>query len=678
MSNPLLRPFDTPYQLPPFERIKEEHYKEAISSLIGDARKEVGEIIQNVATPTFDNTIAALEKVGSQLNRSTSVLFNLNSAETNDAIQQIAQDVSPELTAFSNELNQNPALFDRVKDVFEGDQPTLNTEEQQLLRKTYIGFIRKGAGLEGEGKERFKEITIELSKLTLTYQEHLLAATNAYELVIEKEADLTGLPEDVKSRAFAEAKERGKEGKWVFTLQAPSYIPFMEYAENRGLREKLYKAYMSRSMEGDVSNKDIVLKIVNLRAELAALLGYDSYAHYILEERMAESPERVMEFLNQLLDKSFEKAKGEVDEIKQFMHELEVDHELQRWDWAYYSEKLRKHKYEFDDELVKPYFKLENVIDGIFKTAEKLFQIKFVENNTLPVYHKDVLAYEVINHNGEVISTFYADFFPRKGKRGGAWMTTFRGQGKEGGERTVPQVSIVCNFTPSSENQPSLLKFDEVKTLFHEFGHALHGMLADTTFESLSGTNVYWDFVELPSQIMENWCYESECLELFAQHYQTGEVLPDDLIQKIKDAATYHEAYATVRQLSFGLLDMKWHNLTVAEAQKIEDVVAFEQRAFDSTELFPRVDGTNMSVQFGHIFAGGYAAGYYSYKWAEVLDADAFSLFQQNGVFDTDTSKSFKDNILSRGGTENPMELYKRFRGKEPSSEALLKRAGLI
>lgn len=665
--------------MPPFSQIAEEHYEEAIELALAEAQKEVQSIIENDETPSFENTIEALENSGEKLQRNSSILFNLNSAETSDQLQQIAQKISPKLSAFNSEVKQNDNLFKRVKAVYDSQEGvTLSDEQKKLLRETYLDFVRRGVELEGVKKDRFKEISIELSKISLSFSENVLAETNEYELVIEDEAELSGLPEDVKVRAKELAYRKGKESSWIFTLQAPSYIPFMEYADNRSLREQLYKAYMSKCFKGnDRDNQDLILKTIRLKAELASLLGYPTFAHYVLEQRMAETPDKVLDFLNDLLAKSLPKAKEEVEEIKTYIKSNGEDIELQRWDWSYYSEKLRKEKYELDDEIVKPYFKLENVIAGVFETAERLYGISFRPNDRLEVYHEDVSAYEVLNEQDEVVAIFLADFFPRDGKRGGAWMTSYRSQKYVGSQRIIPQVSIVCNFTPSSAGHPSLLKFNEVETLFHEFGHALHGMLADTTYQSLSGTSVYWDFVELPSQIMENWCYEKECLDLFAKHHETGELIPEELVDRIKKSSTYHEAYATVRQLSFGLLDMSWHSLSVKEAQAVESVGDFENEAFGPTELFHKVNDTNMSVQFSHIFAGGYAAGYYSYKWAEVLDADAFSVFKENGVFDSKTATSFKENILSKGGTAHPMNLYKRFRGQEPTPEALLKRAGL-
>ncbi|WP_420315638.1 M3 family metallopeptidase [Ekhidna sp.] len=678
MSNPLLSAFDTKHEMPPFSKISIDHYMEGIESALAEAKNEIEAIISNEEEPTFENTIEALENSGDKLQRNNSILFNLNSAETSDELQKIAQDISPKLSEFNSEVKQNEQLFKRVKAVYaKKDDLDLSREQRKLLHETYFDFVRRGVELEGEKKQRFKEISIELSKLSLTFSENILSETNDYELVIEDENDLSGLPEDVIGRAQELAQKKEKKG-WMFTLQAPSYIPFMEYADNRSIREKMYRAFMSKCFKNDDrDNQEIILKTIRLKAELASLLGYSTFADYILEQRMAESSDKVMSFLKDLLEKSFPKAKEEVAELKAFIKSLGDEIELQRWDWSYYSEKLRKEKYELDDEIVKPYFKLENVINGVFMTAEKLFDISFKQNDELEIYHKDVQAYEVIDQTGKTVAIFLADFFPRDGKRGGAWMTSFRSQSNHDGHRVIPQVSIVCNFTPSSPDHPSLLKFSEVETLFHEFGHALHGMLADTTYKSLSGTSVYWDFVELPSQIMENWCFEKECLDLFATHYETGELIPEDLVDRIKRSSTYHEAYATLRQVSFALLDMAWHSLTVDEANAVSSVSAFEEKAFASTDLFPKVEGTNMSAQFSHIFAGGYAAGYYSYKWAEVLDADAFSVFKQNGVFDKATADSFKENILSKGGTEHPMTLYKKFRGQEPTPDALLKRAGL-
>ncbi|MCR9252158.1 MAG: M3 family metallopeptidase [bacterium] len=679
-QNPLLETFNTPFDTPPFEKFKPEHYLPAIKEAIAMSRKQTEEIINNPEAPSFENTIVAMDKGGEKLGVIAHVLFNLNSAETSDEIQAAARDASPLLSEYSNEVWQNLDLFDRVKKVYASkDELDLDVEQKMLLEKTYKSFIRNGANLNEADQERFKEISMELAQLTLQFGENVLAETNDYEMVIENENDLSGLPDMIKAQAAETAKAKGQEGKWIFTLQAPSYIPFMENADNRSLREELYRAYMSKANKGDErDNKETIKKIVSLRTEMAKLLGYASFAHYVLEERMASTPDTVLDFLKDLLNKAKPKAEEEVAELKEFVKESGDDIDLQRWDWAYYSEKLKKKKYNIDDELLRPYFKLENVLNGVFLTAEKLYDITFKKLDNVPVYHPEVEAYEVLDASGNHVSVFYADFHPREGKRGGAWMTSYRDQEVRDGNDIRPLVSIVCNFTPSTPDNPSLLTFNEVLTLFHEFGHALHGMLANSKYSSLSGTSVYWDFVELPSQIFENWCYEKECLDLFAEHYETGEKIPQEYIDKIKASSTYHEAYATVRQLSFGFLDMTWFNQSLEEAQSMDDLSKFEEDAMAPTELFPKVPGTMMSTQFSHIFAGGYGAGYYSYKWAEVLDADAFSLFKEKGIFDKETATSFKENVLSKGGSEHPMELYKKFRGREPKVDALLERAGLV
>jgi peptidyl-dipeptidase Dcp len=680
MNNPFLSPYTTPFGVHPFDKINIEHFLPALDAAMKEGREEILNIAENSEPPTFANTIEAMDLAGELLGKVTSVLFNLNSAETNDSLQAVTRDASPLLSEFDNEVKQNEKLWSRIKQVYLSNEAAgLDGEQRMLLEKTYKGFVRSGANLKGADKERFKDISIELARLSLDFGENLLAETNDYIKILDDESQLDGLPKDVISRAKKTAKDKGHEGKWAFTLQSPSYMPLMEYASNRSLREELYKAYMCKAFKGNNrDNQAIVKDLARLRAELADLLGYKTYATYVLEERMAQAPEKVEEFLQDLMQRALPKAKDEVAEIKEFMKELGAAHELERWDWAYYSEKLRKKKYDLDDELTKPYFKLENVISGVFQTAEKLFGLTFEENKSIPVYHEEVLTYEVKDESGEVFAIFYADYFPRDGKRGGAWMTSYRDEKKDDTGRVIPHISIVCNFTPSTEDSPSLLQFDEVSTLFHEFGHALHGMLANTKYASLSGTHVFWDFVELPSQILENWCYEKECLDLFAHHYETGELIPAEYIERLRASAIYHEAYATVRQLSFAMLDMSWHNLSKTEAENITDVESLEKGAFSGTDLFPPVANTNMSVQFGHIFGGGYAAGYYSYKWAEVLDADAFALFQERGVFDKKTAVSFKENILSQGGTDHPMTLYRKFRGQEPTPDALLKRAGLI
>ncbi|MEO9849615.1 MAG: M3 family metallopeptidase [Reichenbachiella sp.] len=676
-NNPLLQSFDTPFGVPPFSQILLEHYKPGIEKLIEKSRSEIKAIAEAEDTPDFENTIVALERGGRDLDQAAEIFFNLNSAETSDKMQALANELSPLLTEFGNEIMQNAKLFERVKIVYDSKSTlNLDQEDQMLLRKTYLGFVRSGANLNEADKKKYRELSNSLAMASLKFGENVLAETNSYELILENEADLAGLPEGAIDAAALAAEEKGHKGMWLFTLQAPSFLPFMEYAENRGLREKMYRAYMSKAFKGDdLDNQQIVKEIIKLRYEIAELLGYNTYADYVLEERMAEKPKKVLDFLNDLLEKALPKAKKEVEELKDYVKQLGDDIELERWDWAFYSQKLKNEKYQLDDEMLRPYFRMEKAVEGIFQVAKKLYGLSFKKNDEIPVYHKDVQAYEVEDQSGKHIAIFYADFFPRPGKRGGAWMTSYRGQWKNETDQR-PIVSIVCNFTPPTESKPSLLTYNEVETLFHEFGHALHGMLANGKYNSLSGTSVYWDFVELPSQILENWLMEKECLDLFAMHYETGESIPENLIQKIKASSNYHEAYQTVRQISFGLMDIAWHSLTHDDIA-VSDVAAFEQEAMKKTELFNPIPGVCMSTQFSHIFQGGYAAGYYSYKWAEVLDADAFSVFKERGLFDKATADSFKENILSKGGSEHPMELYKRFRGQEPTVDALLERSGL-
>ncbi len=671
-KNPLLNSFSEA----PFSKIENSHFKPAFIEAIAFSRKEIDAITQNETTATFQNTIAALDYSGQQLDRISSIFFNLNSAETNDEIQKIAQEVSPLLSEFSNDITLNQQLFSRIKSIYDQKEDLdLSAEEQTLLEKKFKGFTRNGSNLSDEKKSRLREIDSALAKLKLTFGENILAETNSYELHLTHEEDLSGLPESAKEAAAGEATSRGKKG-WVITLDYPSYIPFMKYADNRELRKELALAFGSRAFKGnEFDNQSIILELVTLRNERAKLLGYKTHAHYVLEERMAENPEKVKSFLNELLEKAKPAAEREFAELEVFAKAQDDIEMLQKWDGSYYSEKLKQQLFNLDDEQLKPYFKLENVIAGVFKVAEKLFGLRFEQVNDVDVYHKEVKTYRVTDTNGKYIALFYADFHPRKGKRGGAWMTSFKGQKIENGINDRPHISNVCNFTPSTPTKPSLLTFNEVTTLFHEFGHGLHGMLANTTYPSLSGTSVYWDFVELPSQVLENWCYEKEALELFAMHYETGEVIPMELVQKIKDAATFQEGLQTLRQLSFGLLDMAWHGDNPAD---ITNVKEFEVKAFAETSLYPDTPETCMSTSFAHIFQGGYSAGYYSYKWAEVLDADAFEYFKKEGIFNAEIGKKFQEHVLSKGGTENPMVLYKRFRGHEPKPEALLRRAGLL
>ena len=670
-NNPLLIPFD----LAPFSKVKNEHFFPAFEILIKEAKQEIEEIANNTESPTFENTIEAMEFSGNQLDRVSSLFFNLNSAETSDEIQQIAQDVSPLLTEFGNDVTLNPVLFKRVKAVYETrEKLDLTPEQLTLLENSYKGFSRNGANLNEDDKKTLRDIDTKLSKLKLTYGENLLAETNGYELHLTTESDLAGLPEGVKEAAAQTAKAQGTEG-WVFTLHYPSYGPFMKYAENRELRKKMAVAFGARAFEdNEFNNEEITLQIAKLRHQRANLLGYATHANFVLEERMATNPEKVNEFLGEMLEKAKPFAQKEFDELAQFAKDLDGITDFQKWDSAYYGEKLKKKLFNLDDEQLKPYFKLENVIEGAFTVANKLFGLTFKKVNNIDKYHPDVETYEVYDAKENLVSIFYGDYFPREGKRNGAWMTSFKSQSNKDGKNERPHISNVCNFTKPTDTKPSLLTFDEVTTLFHEFGHGLHGMLANTTYPSLSGTSVYWDFVELPSQILENWCYEKECLDLFAKHYETGETIPMEFVEKIKESANFMEGLATLRQVSFGLLDMSWHGIDPSD---ITDVKAHERKTFDKTAFTPDVAENCMSVAFSHIFNGGYSSGYYSYKWAEVLDADAFAFFKEQGIFNPAIGASFALNILSKGGTEHPMKLYKRFRGQEPNPDALLERAGL-
>ncbi|MFN3908204.1 MAG: M3 family metallopeptidase [Flavobacterium sp.] len=666
--------FNTKYNTAPFSQIKLDDYKPAFVENIKIAKAEIDTIINNPEAATFENTIEALDFAGESLDRLSSIFFNLNSAETCDEMQKIAQEVSPLLTEFSNDIALNEDLFKRVKAVYDQkDSLTLTTEQATLLDKKFKGFSRNGALLNEEDKLKLREIDTELAKLQLTFGENVLAETNHYQLHITNEVDLKGLPNDAKEMAHALAKSKGFEG-WVFTLDFPSYLPFVTYVENRELRKKISIAYGKKGFQNNTyNNQEIVKRIVELRHKRANLLGYESHSHFVLEERMAQNPEKVLSFLNDLLEKAKPAAQKEFAQLTAFAKELDGIDQLEKWDGAYYSEKLKQKLFNLDDEILKPYFQLENVLNGAFTIAEKLFGITFKEVFDIEKYHEDVQTFEVLDFENNLVAIFYSDFFPRKGKRNGAWMTSYKPQYIKDGINERPHVSIVCNFTPPTETKPSLLTFNEVTTLFHEFGHALHGMLANTTYPSISGTSVYWDFVELPSQVMENWCYEPEALALFAKHYETGEIIPQEYVEKIKESASFLEGMATLRQLSFGILDMTYHG----KSQTIDDVKAFEKQAMEIASLYPDVDENCMSTSFSHIFQGGYSSGYYSYKWAEVLDADAFAYFQEKGIFNKEVASKFKDNVLSKGGTELPMELYKKFRGQEPKVEALLKRAGL-
>lgn len=672
MKNILLTAFDTA----PFSKINVSDYEPAFDQAIADAKEEIQKIISNPENPDFANTIEAMAFSGMQLDRISNIFFNLNSAETNEELQKIAQSVAPKLSAFGNDISLNPELFARVKYVFENtDLNNLTTEQKTLLEKTYKGFVRNGALLNEEQKAKLREIDTQLSLLSLKFNENILTETNAYQLHITNENDLEGLPEGAKEAAKHLAEQHEKKG-WIFTLDFPSYLPFITYIKNRELRKEIAIANGKKGFQNNkFNNEQIVLDLVKLRNQRAQLLGYKSHAAFVLEERMAQNPEKVFEFLNNLLAKAKPAADKEFAELANYAKQLDGIEQLQKWDGSYYAEKLKQERFNLDDEVLKPYFKLENVLHGAFEVANKLYGLTFTKVHTIDKYHKDVQTFEVMDNDNNLTAIFYADFFPRKGKRNGAWMTSFKSQWIKDKVNERPHVSIVCNFTPPTPSKPSLLTFNEVTTLFHEFGHALHGMLANTTYPTLSGTSVYWDFVELPSQIMENWVYEPETLALFAKHYQTGETIPQEYIDKIKESSNFLEGLATVRQLSFGLLDMGWHT---ENPENIKNVKSFENEKFASTQLYPDVTENAMSTSFSHIFAGGYSAGYYSYKWAEVLDADAFDYFKQNGIFNKRIATQFKDNILSQGGTDHPMTLYKKFRGQEPSSDALLKRAGLL
>lgn len=676
MSNPLLTAFSTPFLTAPFTEILPGHYQPAFIEAIAKAKKEI-EVIKLVTLPTFENTVEALEKSGKQLGVISSIFFNLNSAETNDEIQKLAREISPLLTAHANDILLDQELFQRISQVFEQRKHrSLTAEQTTLLEKTYKSFVRNGAQLEKIEADTLRKIDQELAQLSLQFGEHVLAETNKFVHLVDNLSELEGLPQGALDAAAQLAEEKGHSDRWAFTLDYPSYIPVMTYAKNRALRKALFLAFNTKCTKGDaLDNQEIIRQLVTSKQQRAKLLGYESHAHFTLEERMAKKPEIVQDFLLSLLEKAKPKALKEVQEVADLAKKIDGTEVLQKWDFAYYSELLKKEKYAFDEEVLRPYFSLEQVIEGVFTTANRLFGLTFTANSDIPVYHPEVTAYEVYDRQGAFLSVFYADFFPRAGKRNGAWMTSYRGQFKEGNVDHRPHISIVCNFTKPTKTSPSLLTFNEVTTLFHEFGHALHGMLARGVYESLSGTSVFWDFVELPSQIFENWCYEKECLDGFAKHYQTGEPIPAALVEKIKRAANFQQGYMTLRQISFARLDMAYHS---QDPSSITDIKAFEKEILQPTEVLPFQEATRVSTSFSHIFQGGYAAGYYSYKWAEVLDADAFELFLEKGVFDAETALSFEKNILSAGGTEHPSLLYARFRGRNPKPDALLKRSGLV
>ncbi len=673
-ENPFISSEETPFATFDFPNISVADIKEALIEGMRKENAEIEHITSCSETPTFENTIYALEKSGAVLEAAQTVMYNLHSAETNDELDSLADEMAPLLSDHSARIAQNEVLFRRIKEVWE-KRSALQGEELRLTEDTYQSFVRSGAALEGAQRERYREIAARLSGLTLQFSNNLRRATNDFILHVKERGDLIGLPDGIIEQAEATAREREMEG-WVFTLKAPSYVPFMTYAGKRDLRKELYTAYSTRCTGGETDNFEVVREIIALRLELARLLGYDSYADYVLERRMAENKQTVEQFLQELISVFRTPAEKEVEEIIAHAKQAEGDdYDFAPWDFAYYAQKLKRERYEIDAEMLRPYFELSRVREGVFGLAERLYGITFIRREDIPVYHSEVEAYEVRDKNGAHLAVFYVDFHPREGKQGGAWMTNYKEQYiDENGTDLRPQVSLVMNFTRSTSTRPSLLTLDEVETLLHEFGHALHSIFSRVHHKSLSGTNVLWDFVELPSQFMENFATEREFLQTFARHYQTEESIPEELIERTRAARNFNVAYACMRQVSFGLLDMAFYSLHEALTG---DIRTFEQKAWQAAILLPSLPEACMAVQFSHIMAGGYAAGYYSYKWAEVLDADAFSLFKENGIFDTATAGKWRECVLSKGATEQPMQLYERFRGRKPSIDALLRRCGI-
>ncbi|WP_062038503.1 M3 family metallopeptidase [Lentimicrobium saccharophilum] len=677
VENPFLTEYNTPFGVPPFGEIKNEHFLPAIEKGIVEQTAEIAAIVSNPEPADFENTIAAFDYSGELIRKVTGVFYNYNSSNTNDEIQALAKEIAPKLSAHYDNINLNPDLFERVRTVYENrNSLNLSGEQARLLEDTYKDFVRGGAALDSSAQARFREINQELSVLTLRFGENVLAETNAFKLVIENQDDLEGLTQGLIDQGAETAKAAGMEGKWVYTLHNPSIMPFLQYSAKRELREKIYKAYINRgNNNNDKDNKELIGKIAALRLERANLLGYESHAAFILEENMAKNAGNVLDLLNKLWTPALKRAKGEVAQLQAIIDKEGGSFKLQPWDWSYYAEKLRKEQYDLDDEQLKPYFSLENVKQGIFTVCNNLYGITFNEQKDIPVYHPEAVAYEVKEANGDHIGVLYMDFHPRESKRGGAWMSSYRKQYVKNGEKISPVITIVCNFTKPTASQPSLLTFDETSTFFHEFGHALHGLLSNSTYFSLSGTSVPRDFVELPSQIMENWASEPEVLKLYAKHYQTGEVIPDELIEKIQNSAYFNQGFATVEYLAASFLDMGYHNM---KEFSLTDVSSFEDATLAQIGLIPEITSRYRSTYFNHIFSGGYSSGYYSYIWSGILDSDAFEAFKEHGLFDHATAESFRKNILERGGTEDPMVLYKKFRGAEPDIKPLLKRRGLL
>ena len=676
MNNPLVQKFNTPFEVPPFEKIKLEHYLPAIDHAISKQEKEIHAIANNKEKPTFANTLEALDLSGDLLKNVSAVFFNLLSANTNEEMQKLAKDIAPKLAQHNDNILLNPELYARIKEVYENrEKLNLNTEQSTLLDKTYKDFVRGGANLGESDKEILRKINEELSVLTLSFADNVLAEINKFKLIIESEEDLAGLPSDVREAASETAREMNLEGKWAFTLHSPSMIPFLQYSERRDLREKIYKAYINKGDNNDeYDNKEIISKIIKLRYKKARLLGYEDYASYALEINMAEKPENVYTLLEKVMEKALTVAKKEVKDMQEIIDREGGNFKLQPWDWWYYSEKVRKEKYDLDEEALRPYFKLENVRDGVFTLAQKLYGLQFIEKPGLPVYHEDAVAFEVLEADGSHVGILYLDFFPRSSKKFGAWMTEYRSERKVNGNRVAPVVSIVFNFTKPTSKKPSLLCYDEVLTFFHEFGHALHGLLSQCTYYDLAGTNVPRDFVELPSQIMENFVPEPDVLGFFAKHYHSSEVIPEELTGKINRSAYFNKGFEIVEYAAAALLDMDWH--TMHDTTDI-DVNVFEKQSMQKTGLIPEIVERYRSTYFNHIFSWGYAAGYYSYVWSEILDSDAYESFSQNGIFDSKTTSSFRTNILEKGGSDKPMNLYKSFKGAEPSIEPYLKKKGL-
>ncbi len=673
--NPLLQDSNHPFEAINFNEIKEEHFLPALKEAIKEAKENLEKIKKETNT-TFENIIIKEECSADRLDEVVNVFYALYSAHCTEGLSKISEEFNQILTEYTSDISLDADLFAKIKEVYDKkSELNLTKEQEMVLENSYKGYTRNGALLNNEDKEKLREIDQRLSKLSHNFSENVRNATNDFLLVIKDEARLSGLPEGAKEAAKEKAEEKGYKEGWAFTLDFPSYYPVLQYCEDRELRAEIFKASSTRATQGKFDNRQIVLDTIKARSERAKLLGYEDHPAFVLENRMAKEKNTVFKFIEEISEKALPKAKEDLERLKDLKEELSGDRDLRRYDFAYYSEKLKKRELDFDDEVLRPYFKLENVLNGIFEVAKRLYGIEFKERKDIPKYHEDVITYEVVDAENNFVGLFYGDYFPRAEKRPGAWMTTFRNGGLQFGEVKRPFVCNVCNFTKPTKSKPSLLTLNEVLTLFHEFGHGLHGLLTKTNYRSVAGASVLWDFVELPSQIMENWVMEKECLDLFARHYETNEQIPSDLIEKIKKNQQFLEGLATIRQMSFATLDMSWHTVN---PDNVTDVLEFEDKAMENLSLFPAEEGTNMSCSFGHIFSGGYSSGYYSYKWAEVLDADAFSYFKDHGIFNDEIAKSFKENILEKGGSEDPMELYKKFRGQEPSPDALLKRGGLI